>query len=187
MKFAQLQKGTAARKTVSLRIRGETIPVDVRVLTPSEEIDAYAKAIEFARGKGTDLGADDSTVFKWAHDAHIALVACVDSESPADKPEPFFAGIDEVLSGHLCTADVAYLVESWEAWQDEHGGRVRTMTRDEAASAVIQLANLSTEDAAFFFASLRPGMRFSLARFMASQLVALPLDKSPLFSSQAAN
>lgn len=177
-KLSDLKKGAKARKRIDLEIRGDKYSVDIRVLTPMQEIEAKAAAIAFAKERGVtdpDFGND---IYDLAFAAHIALVACIDPESPVDAPKQQFSDLDDVLSGDLETDHILAIAAMWKKFQQESGGSLEAMSVEATEKAIIALADDNEAAAALFFFRMLPGTQLSLARFMASRLLTLLLDNS---------
>lgn len=162
--FAEVRQGTRARKPATLVLStGQEVVVDLRVLTPLETIGVLAAAAAFARGR--DMPADDgSQVYDLAVQVHTLVVACLDHDSPADAPKPFFDSVDQVLASQVLPPDgIAHLFAVYEAHADSMALSPEQLTE----AGMRQLIEATAEGDMLPFCKLRPGMQWSFVRFMA--------------------
>lgn len=181
-KFRQITQGTRARKPVTLTFGESEVVVDVRPLVTSEEADALAAARAFAAAKGLPDPKEGQPVYDLAVLAHYAHAACVDHDSPADAPAPFFDSPEQAAS--LDRDRLQVLFEAWSAWQEQCSPRRLTLTPEQYAGLVYSLAEGgagSTDDP--FLLKLPRATLVSCMRTMAAQLVASPMLRSPSSSS----
>lgn len=153
------------------------IEVGLRVLTAGEidQILEYA-AVQTTKKGGKAHPSDPQYQFQLA--LYTSAIAAVDPESDPKKPEPFFgagtidSAVAEILSSpHVGRDGLIFLQEHQEHWQDVCNPQALKLTPEQLWAKVGELASSPDADS---FLELRPGMRWSLARFMASQLMSLP-------------
>lgn len=182
--FRDIQRGRRARKTIPFPLdnakwkdgawSGNTTPVDVRVLTPGDDVDVYADAGRYARDRGAEPRLGDP-IYDYALQVHTLLRACIDTDSPADEPAPFFESFDQVMRDESISREhVAYLYEQQQRWQTECSPRQHTMTPAAFAESVLRLAGGDAAD----FLGMSPGMQLSFARSMAVRLASSRVDRS---------
>lgn len=179
-RFAQIVRGTLARTPVTLTFGEASVVVDVRPLLVHEEIDALARARAHAQAKGLADPKEGEPVYDLAVMAHVAVLAAVDHDSPADAPVPFFDSVDQALS--LDRDRLHLLYESQTEWQQQCSPRKTTMTPEEYAGLVFALAG-GSEGADPFFNRLPRALLVSCMRTMAAQLLNSPTPSSPSTSS----
>lgn len=182
MKFSSIIKGTKARKTIELSLVGvdEPVKIGIRVLRADEEADTIANATSYAKSKGSDAAAPGDPLFDLALWANRAAIGCIDPDSPAESPQPYFDNVEQILSSELLTGEhLAYLNDLQEVWQDEHSPYEKDCSNDEMLR---RIAKIGSGDSGPFFA-LRPGMRWSLVHFLALQHVASLVLRSQLGST----
>lgn len=191
-RFSQIAKGTRARKTFDFVHTSPTegsphnsVPVDVRPLSTAEEVEALSAARAYAVEQGLAEPKEGQPVYDLAVQAHVVRLACVDHESPADRPAPFFDTIEQVLS--LDRDRLALLYEAQVAWQEQCSPRRTTLSPTEYAVLVYQLAEEETPGADPFFEKLPRATLVSLLRTMARQLVSSPQPRSDASSSPSAS
>ena len=187
MRFAKLVKGTADVRPVELVLPGlaEPIKIGQRPLNALEETDVIAKAREFAKAKGADKPTDDDPLYVMGAWANTLLVACVSLDGD-DKGEPFFASVDEILSG-LDRDRISYLYEMQQRIQEDHGCRKERLSADEMMRAVHDIVTKEVGDPDLPFWKWGPSLRASFMHFLASQLFLSQLDKSPSGSTSGAD
>lgn len=171
MRCSAISKGTRARKTLVLDLFGhKDIAVDLRPLTGDEEVDALATAHALAKAKGIDDPKEGQPIFDRMVMAAVLAVGCVDAESPADNPRPFFTGAEEVLT--LDRDAMVMLYEAHEAWQEQCSPRKRDLTFDEYGAAVVKLASLGEGDSLDPFVRWPRALLVSFMRISARQLLS---------------
>jgi hypothetical protein len=148
--------------------------VGLRALGPIEHEEIMQRAYSDARAAGLEKPTEDDEAYRYYKALHLVHVTCVDPDAPE---EPFFDGGLQQLrdSAELGRDGIAWLAEQWEQWQDEVGPYQTSLSQAELEQAVRTLAG---EGGDVFFCGLRPGMRWSLARFMAILLLPLLESKS---------
>jgi len=187
-KYSAVVQGPRARKTIDLprpgavvdmetgEWRGPTIKLDVRPLRGDEYDQVLADAKKYAEKLGATDPVEGDELFERGRLLHTLAIACVDKDSPADAPQPFFdGGVEQILTSDELTPEVlAYLYEHQQLWQDAVSPLVKSMTPAEFATAVIRTASGENGDMSFFV-SARPGMRWSFTLSMAKLLAASTL------------
>lgn len=180
-KFAQVRSGKLARKSFEiasiLNDEGKPVTVDLLVLDPGEEAATEKFARQFSVDRnGTGVAGDPN--YELGHMIKTLLLAVIDHD--ADKPEPFFASVDEVLSARELGRDgLAFLYEQQKAFQRERSLGVEAKTATEFLSVALEVARL--EDPAPF-CSLRLSSQLSYVLFTAHLLVNVPKAKWPIGS-----
>lgn len=175
-KFSTIAKGRRARKTVFLECGlEEPVRVDVRVLLPDEEADVLARARAFVVSKGMTDAQEGHSAFELGRMVNTLHLACIDTDSPEDRPEPFFASANEILTSEILHRDnVAALYEQQQMWQDEVAKQPLEMSADDFEA----LMGACAGDDPLPFVLLRPGKRWVFVRFMATLLSASLRHKS---------
>ena len=113
--------------------------------------------------------------------AEICAVACVDHDSPADAPEPFFdGGVKQALE--LDTDRLTLLYQAFSEWSATCNPRRVNMSIADYMETVTALA-LTEDGDDRFFDSLGSVMLRVCARTMARQLVISREPKSPSTSA----
>jgi len=166
-----MTKGALARKTVSVTFVGDASPteVDVAVLDSAQEAEALAGALAFAKARGSTDARDGDPLYDLGLWVHTCLLACMDPESPAGAPVPFFSNIEEMLRSKRVTPEhFAYLYEMQEEWQEEHAPYVRQLSDGEVMTRAVRIA----AGELLPFLELRPGTRWNFTRTLAFQYVA---------------
>lgn len=191
-KFADLQAGPRARKSIILPLPGAQIDpttgewiapektvlpkLDVRPLREDEYDDVLVAALAEAKKKGTENPEEGDVVYERSKMLHTILLACIDSDSPVEAPEAYFSSVEQIRKSDLMTPEIiGYLFLQQQLWQDEISPLKKGMTPSEYFSAVMTTAqgNMS------FFVNSRPGSQWTFLRTMASQLVAYLSNSSP--------
>jgi hypothetical protein len=196
--FSQITKGTRARKTVALPMgngpafrpemeeggavrfspAGDFIPVDLRPLSPGELADALSKARARAIALGVVDPSDGNHIYDLAEMEYTLAMACVDHDSPADAPRPFFdGGVEQIRSSAELGRDrLAFLFEQFQLFQDECSP---TIAKVSAAEFMGSIAMLAGDEGASFFWSMGPTLRASCTLFLARQWLTSPSPRSP--------
>lgn len=184
-RFSQIVRGTRARRSVSLAFGDSPVEIDVRPLTAREEAEALAGARAYAVGKGIAEPKEGHPEYDLAVLAHYAYAACVDHDSPADAPAPFFDSAEQAIS--LDRDRLQILYEAWLSWQEECSPRKTTLTPEQYAGLVFSLAE-GGEGAADdpFLRRLPRATLVSCMRTMALQLCGSLTPRSPTTSSTSA-
>lgn len=179
MKFSQIIRGTRARKTVTIEgietPDGAAIPIDVRPLNGLEQADTLGKARAFAEARGVKEPRDGEPIYDLGKQVYTLLLACLDHDSPSDKPAPFFASADEVLE--LDRDRRSYLYELQEMWEDECAPRPSAMESKDFLSWCMDVCAANEGDDGPFV-QLRPVLRWSCVRTLAAIHVLSQTHKS---------
>jgi hypothetical protein len=114
---------------------------------------------------------------------HTLAIACVDRDSPAESPQPFFDGGWQQIheSRAMLPETVAYLYLQQQMWQDEVNPLLKPLEREQYLAAAIKTAGGDMS----FFVNSRPGTLWSFTRFMARLLVDSLASSSPSSSSSS--
>jgi len=182
MKFSQISKGTRAEQQVTLPPPDGTeapIPSLVRALNGTEEGAALEHARAYAKARGVAEPRPGEPLYDLALMVETVAVAYLDPESPAAAREPLFDGGPDQLRQHYGREAITYLYEIQQAWQDEVSPSLKKLDAKGYVEALFKLGGPDEEDARVFFIRSLPGLRWSLARTMALQLVTSLSDSSP--------
>lgn len=175
MRFAQITKGTRARRTIALEMpEGGSARVDVRPLNGLEEADVLAKARAFAESKGVKAPRDGEPLYELGRQVFTLLLACLDPDSAA--PVPFFLSPEEVLE--LDRDRRSYLYECQESWEDQCAPRPSVARDTDFVSWCMKVVTADEGDDGPFV-TLRPVLRWSYMRILASLHVTSLALKSP--------
>ncbi len=187
-KFSDVTQGVRARKSIKLPLpgaqlddsaqwTGPTVDLDLRPLRDDEYAEILQHARAFAKERGVDDPKDDNEIYERGKMVHTLAIACIDKDSPLEKPEPFFdGGWKQVHTSELMTPEVVgYLYGQQELWQDEINPLIGDMQPEQFLAAAIKTAGGDMG----FFVNSRPGMRWIFARTLSSQLVASLARRSP--------
>lgn len=150
MKFSQITKATPPRLRgiKCTTVYGSTFELDIGLMSGAQEEiamgNAQRRAAKLATGGETELN------FEMALAVEEILAAGIDPESPDDRPEPFFASAEEILT-HLDRERIAYLAETQRAFQDEISPRTKVLSPEAYTQAVTDFAlREDCSDHAFF-------------------------------------
>lgn len=187
-KFADVVAGPRARKGIKLPLPGaqvdpatgewdgDTVDLDVRAIGDDEYADVLRGAREFAKSKGVDNPAEDDELYERGKMLHTLAIACIDKDSPKEKPEPFFEGWRQIHeSPRMIPEVVAYLYLQQRLWQDEINPLLKPLSPDQYTAAAIATAGGDMS----FFVNSRPGTQWSFTRFLAAQLLLSLASSSP--------
>lgn len=180
-RFSQIVKGTHARQPIPFPtgdgplplptvVEGkavypdtpETVLVDVRVIRSDEEADAHAFARAFAKKRHVDDATPGDEIYDLGLMGYVASIACLDHDSPADDPAPFFDNVEQALT--LDADHLAYLHSAQRTWQDACAPRTRNMTPTELVGHFMALA-VAEDDTPFL--QLSPGVLRTAVRSLA--------------------
>lgn len=177
-RFADIVRGTRARKTIRLPIAGakadpseelgwdgRTVEIDVRPLRPDEDARVLEGALAFAKARGASDAGRGEPLYELGMALHSLLHGCVETESPTNAPRPFFDSVEQILGSEDLTRDhVAYLFQHIEAWQVECAPRLVKLTPEQFADTVARAAGGDIDP----FVQLRPGAQWNFLRTLAS-------------------
>lgn len=179
--FARIIQGTRARKSVPFALAGhDPVDVDVRPLTAAEELQALKQARSMATARGVDDPKEGEPMYDLCLMASVLLVGCIDHDSTATDPRPFFDNVEQVLS--LGRDHIVFLYEHHDAWQEQTSPRKKNLTTEEYMAVVMALASREEGDLDPFVSWPRATLA-SCMRTMAQQLVNSLAAKSPATSS----
>lgn len=203
MKLRQIAKGTRAVKPVLLRLANapavdspdwetdeHTVLVGVRVLTGTEIGEALQKAQESVAKAGVPQWLATHPLCRLHEMAQTVAIGCVDNDS---RDEPFFVGgFEEVMgSPEIAGANIAYLFEQIELWNEEVNGRSAKLTGEQLISAIVAEAERPEYAPESFFSRLSAASRVScfhsLAVMLGGLLTSRSLSGSPDDSSGTSN
>jgi len=189
---AQREKDAAAAASRGEPVVPATVEVGLRVLTGSEVLLIESLARKMAESQGCKAFEETDSIYNMAKSLYTIAVACVDPDSDPRAPIPFFgtkgdtpkasaeSGVQAILdSEHIGRDGIVFLAEQHEHWQDLCNPSALKMSPERMWALVGEVA--ASNDASPFLL-LRPGMRWSFARFMAVLLVSFSMDKSPFGS-----
>lgn len=165
-----------------------SVEVGLRVLTGDEFILTEKLARKMAESNGCKSFDESDSIFNMAKSLYTIAVACVDPDSDPKDPEPFFgkrganpaetaeACVKAIMSSvHIGRDGIVFLAEQHEHWQDLCNPAALKMSPQRMWDLVGEVA--ASSDARPFLL-LRPGMRWSFARFMAALLASSSTGKS---------
>jgi hypothetical protein len=183
LKFADLLKGTKARKTVEFPRQAtvldtEKVPgieIDLVVLTGEQESEALKRARAFAVKNGVESPQLGEPIYDLGLMVETLALAVIDHDSPADAPARFFASADEILK-HLDRERIVYLYTLQQTYQDALSPTLGHLTEEQVIETVIRFAD--EEDPYVPFEKLRPTILGSCFLSMARQLRGLLLTRS---------
>lgn len=177
--FTAQMKAGRARKIVPLRLLdGQEVPGGVALVPLMFGEDA--KIVELANAFAARHGVKDPKPGDPLYDRglmlHTVASTAIDPESPEERPEKFFANIEEI-STYLDPDRVALLFWQQRAWQDEIAPEPKT-TNDVRAFVTLMGKAMDAEDPSVPLGYWPRDMLESAWRF------ALPLLRShPVLSS----
>jgi hypothetical protein len=186
MKFSSILNEPRKRKTITLPLpgaqqtddgtwEGPTVKVDVRALTGIEPDTVHTLAVDYAK-KRSGGGELDQDLVESGRIIHTLILACIDTDSPPESPQPFFdTGVEGIENSNVLLPELKqYLYEQQQLHQDETNPLVGTQTPEQFAAAVVATAQGDMS----FFVCMRPGMLWSFTHSMASLLMPLMLQGS---------
>lgn len=197
MKLHQVAKGTRAVKPVLLRFANapvvegpdweedeHTVKVGVRVLTGNEIGEALQKAQESAAKAGVPQWLATHPLCRLHEMAHTVAVGCVDNEAHG---EPFFVGgFDEVMSSpEIAGANIAYLFEQIESWNEEVNGRSQKFDGPQLIAAMVAEAERPANAPEAFFSRLSAASRVNFLHSTAVMLTDVLTSRSLIGSPDA--
>ncbi len=155
--------------SISYPTAEHVVPVDVRVLTTAEELDARGAARALAKAKGVEEPAEGNDIYDLALMSEVVFRAYVDHDDQEGLSSFFDKGVEQVRE--LDADRLTYLYEQQLQWQALCSPRRGKLTGPEFISYVTALA-VEEEDLPFDPCSLamqRHSLR-SLARLHLSSL-----------------
>lgn len=163
----------------------DEVMVGLRVLTLDELVTVQEKAGDFARKRGVKEPNETDPIFSIGASIYACALACVDPDSSAKDPEPFFgtrgdlesAALQLLSSPHIGRDGIAYLTESQEAWQDLCNPRANKVPPSVFYDSIVSLADKDPDVALRIFLGYRPAMQFRSLRTLAGLLVNLQQGK----------
>jgi hypothetical protein len=189
-KFSDVVAGVRARKPIILPLPGAQVdastgewlgpvsPLDVIVLREDQYTDVVLKeALAFARKRGLETPEDGDPLYERGKMVHTLAITCIDRDSPKDNPQAFFdGGWEQIHKSEMMTPEViGYLYLQQQLWQDEVSPLIKGLTPPEFLAAAIKTAGGDMS----FFVNSRPGVLWSFARTLASQLLSSLTHSSP--------
>lgn len=181
-KFSEVAAGVRARRSVLLPLPGAVVDgesgtwigptqkLDIRALNEGEHGEVLSLALAYAKSKGIDRPDDGDALYERGKMLHTLVLACIDSDSAPNNPQPFFdGGLDQIQKSEVLTPEViGYLFEQQQLMQDDVAPLKHDMTEAEFLSAAIETAKGNRA----FFVSSRLGMQWSFVRTLASLYIA---------------
>lgn len=182
-KWATLTRGKRARKKdvsfTSLE-SDEPVLLDLKVLDGADDAAVLEYATMFAKSKGGDA-KDGDELFEYGKARKTVELACIDKDSTDDKPEPFFASMDEVDAA-LDRDRILSLAYQQKLFQAIASPFKYAMTDDEFADAIVDIAFREEGDPGPF-ASWPPQLQWSFTRILAFRFVRSQTHNSSTSSS----
>lgn len=155
----------------------ESLRLCLRLVRPSEDVDALSWASAFAKGKGIENPNEDEPIYSKALMAARLLRACVTLDSDPKLPTRLFDSEEEIMTSDALGDDrIAYLYELYEIFRDEVSPLEKTI---DAARAMKLAEEVWGSRSPAPFVRLRPGLRWIFARTWAGMLVMQQQTKSP--------
>lgn len=133
-RFSKLGKGAIEGDVIDFEVRpGVVDRIRVLPVLSALDVEIAKRAREFAESKG---GKPEKGQPEYEIGIHVftILFACKDPDSPADKPEPYFASAEEILDEKhgLDRSRITLLFEHQMRVQEEYAPKVaRNMTAVE--------------------------------------------------------
>ena len=196
-KASTVLKGTRARLPVRCSLQGpmplpsfdeqgslvfkpsdDTFVVDLRVLNPLEAGEVFSSAIAYAKNGGVENPGSGNDLYEFGIKQFTLLYACVDHDSPEDRPEPFFDGGIDQIRERFDSERIAFLFELQQEFQERCSPRHYNLSQEEFWSSIALIGSLEEQQSREFFFALPRDMQFLFTRFTANQLINSPSDKS---------
>lgn len=175
--YIDVAKGVQARKVVDLRTIGmastaESIKVALVPLLFDTDAEALEMAREYAKRHKVEDPKPGDPLYERGLMLYTVLLACVDVDSPLDKPEPFFADEKEITK-YLDPDRVSVLFHQQRAWQSLISPLPKTM--DPGTYIAILASQMRAPEVADIpFDALPLAMRRSFMQQSALLLSELP-------------
>lgn len=147
--------------------RTDLVKVGFRnTLSASESVDAMTFARTFASERGVSDPKEGDELYDMG--LRIATLArvMVDSESPQEEPEPYFAGGESEMFEALDDDQAEYLFAIWENHKLKHAVRRTKLETGDLVDVIDAMVSDNDERAIAEFSCLRPGMQFQAFRTM---------------------
>jgi len=187
-RYGQIKKGVRARKRIELPMMdGSVVACDVVPLLSSGDAEILAGARAFAIARGVAEPKDGEPLYELGRWVHTIALGCVDPDSPAHAPQPFFdGGVEQILDPKdgLDRDRIALLYVEQELWQDQCAPSPKGMGAGEFLAQVLAHAGVP-EGADLPLRRWRPVMQQSFVHTMARQLASLLQLKSLIGSDGA--
>lgn len=181
MKFSTVTKGTRAEKAIELPPPDGSekgVPTMLRALNGVEEGVALKETREYCKAQGIAEPKTGEPIYDLALMVETIRLACLDPESPLGAREPLFdQGADQIRGAYGREA-IAYIYELQQDWQDEVSPSIKKLDVKAYIDTLFKMGGPDEEEARTFFIQSVPGLRWSLTRTMAVQLVSLLSAKS---------
>ena len=189
--FSQLAKGTRARRRIALPLgdtkadpamatgwSGEVTALDVRPLSPAKRPTSSSARSRFAKERGlTEPGPEDA-LYEFGLQLHRIALACIDKDSPEDKPAPFFDGGVEPDSSRARRSRAITSLTSMST-----PSRSKTNARRACSEWTLRLSSRPRskrrEATCSLFCSFGRGTQWSFARSLAVLALSSLQSKSP--------
>lgn len=142
--------------------------IGLRLLSAIELADVVSKARKFAESRGSKDPRPGDELYDMGRMCSTLALAAIDSDSPPDKPRPFFPGGDAQVLEFLDEDVVSYIYAIWEQHCEAQSPR---QLRIDGAEFLEGLSVMLGEDegkAAVFFSRWRPGTQLRFTRTLAS-------------------
>ena len=178
-KFSNLAKGALQGRVFDLLMpSGATDKIRIVPLVGRTDDEIGKLAAKFAVEHGGEP-KDTDREFDRGLRIHTILHACQDVDSPIDRPEPYFSGIDEILDPRtgLDRDRIALLFEFQQLVQDEFAPRRRDLTPVEFVDWLLKTTEVDDGGELPFERSPRATQR-AFMRGIAALAKASLLDRS---------
>lgn len=208
-KFSQIVKGTRARRRVLLplgdapamvpaltsdgasvvEVSPDAVPVDLRPLTSGEQAEVLSRAAADAKARGVTDPRDGNPIYDLAEMEHTLALACLDPDSPADAPRPFFdGGVEQIRSSPDLGRDrIAFLFAHFQQFQDECSPSLRKVDPAQMVASLDILGGDDDRMAQDFFGSMGLGLRWIYMRTLARLYRTSPTPSLPSTSASASS
>jgi hypothetical protein len=180
-KFREIARGSLNIDKVPVEfIDGTQDTVGLQLLVGAED----DRILTEARAAAIKRGVADPKEGNPIYDSWVArLTVLYSAVDPDAREEPYFESADQILA-NVDDDRVVYLAERQRAWQEQRSPRMRTMTRDQYAAAVFEIATAEA-GAELPFWRWHPDLRESFLRTTCALLTNSPQLKSASSSGSA--
>lgn len=175
MKLSTLQLEQTPTKVVDLQLANteEVVKVGLKWLPIRAREQCIRRAQAAAAANGAAKWDEENPLCTLAFWVEVVAAAAFDPDSPTQEP---WATAEE-LRNHpfIGQENILYLYEQYEAFEESHSIRAKTLTRTELLYTCYRLAEGDESP----LERMRLGTLRACLRFMASMLWTLLKDKSP--------
>ena len=177
MKLELVKLGRRAEKPQTLQLRGLAHAFGIRALDGGEYAQTLRYAREYAARNGVKEPKPEDPLYQLGLALKTIELACIDTDSPADRRTSFFSGGPSEIEAALGREEIGFLFEAVELHQSEVSP-VKNLTADEMFGAMVRLVDEEAAGSTDFFLSLSPATRLRLQRISANLALRSLGDKS---------